>query len=166
MRVAEVILVVHQVDGDAVEHQLLNAHVLAAPAEVDGEAEHVLHLVAVSVLDAAVVRGDDARVYAQGGEALGQGADHVGEAAGLGYGGALRADEQHGGQAVAALVGQGLLEFTFHLIIILSRRGAPARGEPWRSCVWRLADYLACLRGFLRGGLFALGGGLLGVKRK
>ena len=91
-------------------------HVLAAPAEVDGEAEHVLHLVGVPVLDAAVVGGYDPRVYAERGEALGQGADDVGEAAGLGDGGALGADEQHAGQAVAALLGQGLLEFAFHCV--------------------------------------------------
>ena len=45
--VAEVVLVVHEVDSDAVEHELLYAAVLAAPAEVHGEAEHMLDPVAV-----------------------------------------------------------------------------------------------------------------------
>ena len=65
----------------------------------------VLHLVAVPVLHAAVIGGYHARVYAERREALGQGPDNVGEAAGLGYGRALGAHEQYGRQTVAAFVG-------------------------------------------------------------
>ena len=114
--VAEVVLVVDEVDGHAVDHKPLYAHVLAAPAEVDRETEHVLDLVAVPVLHTAVIGGYHARVYAERREALGQGPDNVGEAAGLGYGRALGAHEQYGRQTVAAFVGQSLLEFTFHCI--------------------------------------------------
>ena len=86
-------------------HEPLDANILAAPAEVHRKAEHVLDLVVVLVLYHAVVRGDDARVHAEGGEALGQRADDVGQAAGLGDGRALgEAHEQYGRQPVAAFV--------------------------------------------------------------
>ena len=61
---AEILLVVHEIEGDAGIIQLFNAHVLAAPAEVDVEVEHMLHLRTPFLADGLVQGQDDANVLA------------------------------------------------------------------------------------------------------
>ena len=78
--VAEVVLAVHKVDRHAVQHELFYPGVLRAPAEMYVEMEHMLRLSGVSVLYAAMVRRDDARVYPELFQGLWQRADHVREA--------------------------------------------------------------------------------------
>ena len=112
--VAEVLLVIDQIDGDAVQLQLFQAHISVAPAQSGIEVEHMLHLVGILILDAAVVWGNDSGVDAQLLQRLGQGAHHVGQAAGLGQRGALSGHQQHIGHLGAAALLQHFLEFLFH----------------------------------------------------
>ena len=69
---AEVVLVVHEVDGHAVHVQALDAHIGVAPAEPDAEIHHMLGHFVVFFLDAAVVGRDDARVHPELSERLRQ----------------------------------------------------------------------------------------------
>ena len=112
--VAEIKLVVHKVDDDAVEQQPLNADVLMPPAEVDIEVCQVRDLSGVFVLDHTVIRRDDACVKAERREALRQRADHVRETAGLGQRRALGGCQQHAGQVAAPLFGERCAQFGFH----------------------------------------------------
>ena len=57
-------LVVDEIYGHAVENELLYADVFLTPAKLCIEIEHVFDLIGVFVLDAAVIRYYDARIYA------------------------------------------------------------------------------------------------------
>jgi len=112
--VAEIKLVVHEVNDDAVEQQPLDADVLVPPAEVDIKIRQVRDLRCVLFLDHAVVRRDDARVEAERGQTFRQRADNVRKAAGLGQRRALGGCQQHAGQVAAAFFGQRCAQFGFH----------------------------------------------------
>ena len=112
--VAEIKLVVHEVDDDAVEQQPLDADVLMPPAEIDIKIRQVRDLGCVFFLDHAVVRRDDACVKAERGQTFRQCADDVCKAAGLGQRCALGGRQQHAGQVAAALFGQRCAQFRFH----------------------------------------------------
>ena len=88
----EVILVVEEVVGHAVDLSLEQAAVLAAPAHRDGVVGHIFQLVAE--LQVAVQRHDDAGVHAVLDQSLGQRASHIGQTAGLRKGGCFRSSIQ------------------------------------------------------------------------
>ena len=113
--VAEILLVVHQVDHNVVQHQLFNAHIGLAPAQVAVEMEHMLRLPGILVFDDPVIGDDDPGVDAQLGQGFGQGAHHIGKTAGLCQRSALRRTQQHCGQLAPALFLQHLTKFLFHL---------------------------------------------------
>ena len=81
---AEIVFVIQQIDGDAVQIQLFQAHVLTAPAQVEPEIGQVAHLIAVFFLDAAVIGYHHPAVETHAVQIGGQGAHHVGQTAGLG----------------------------------------------------------------------------------
>ena len=112
--VAEIKLVVHKVDDDAVEQQPLDADVLVPPAEVDIKIRQMRDLRCVLFLDHAVVRRDDACVKAQRGQTFWQRADNIRETAGLGQRRALGGCQQHAGEVAAAFFGQRCAQFGFH----------------------------------------------------
>ena len=112
--VAEIKLVVHEVDDDAVEQQPLDADVLVPPAEVDIKIRQMRDLRCVLFLDHAVVRRDDARVKAERGQTFRQRADHVCKTAGLGQRCTFGGCQQHAGQVAAPLFGQRCAQFGFH----------------------------------------------------
>ena len=88
----EVILVVQEVVGHAVDLSLEQAAVLAAPAHGHRVVGDILQLVAH--FQVAVQRHDDAGIHAVLDQSLGQGACHVGQTAGLGKGGRFRSGIQ------------------------------------------------------------------------
>ena len=112
--VAEIKLVVHKVDDDAVEQQPLDADVLVPPAEVDIKIRQMRDLRCVLFLDHAVVRRDDACVKAERGQTFRQRADNICKAAGLGQRRALGGCQQHAGEVAAAFFGQRCAQFGFH----------------------------------------------------
>ena len=112
--VAEIVLVVDQIDDDAVEHQLLHTDIAVLPADLGVEVQHMLHAVAILILDDAVIGDHDARVQAERGEGLRQCADHVGETAGFGQRRALRGDQQNRGWVDPALAVKNIAEFFVH----------------------------------------------------
>ena len=112
--VAEIKLIVHEVDDDAVEQQPLDADVLVPPAEVDIKIRQMRDLRCVLFLDHAVVRRDDACVKAERGQTFRQCADDVRKAAGLCQRRALGGCQQHAGQVAAAFFGQRCAQFGFH----------------------------------------------------
>ena len=113
--VAEILLIVHQVDDHAVQYQLFNAHIGLAPAQIAVEMEHMLGLPGILVFDDPVIGDDDPGVDAQPGQGFGQGAHHIGKTACLCQRGALRRTQQHCGQLTAALFLQHFTKFLFHL---------------------------------------------------
>ena len=64
------------------------------------------------------------------------------------------------GRRVAALFGEGLLEFAFHVSSSFRQRAAR---PPGACAVYFEPDFAAALR---EAGFFGFGAGLLGVKRK
>ena len=86
---AEVVLIVHKVERDALVHQGLDAAVLVTPAQLDLKLALVLHLLAEGIGDGAVQRQDDAHVHALALQHGRQSARHVGQAAGLDKGDTL-----------------------------------------------------------------------------
>ena len=84
---AEVILVIHEVEGHALIFKALHAAVLAAPAKLDLKLAFELHLADILFRDGGVERQDDAHVVALRLEHGGKRAHHVGQTAGL--------DERH-----------------------------------------------------------------------
>ena len=88
----EVILVVQEVVGHAVDLSLEQAAVLAAPAHGHRVVGDILQLVAH--FQVAVQRHDDAGIHAVLDQSLGQGACHIGQTAGLGKGGRFRSGIQ------------------------------------------------------------------------
>ena len=86
---AEVVLIVHEVERDALIDQGLDAAVLVTPAQLDLKLALILHLLAEGIGDGAVQRQDDAHVDALALQHGGQGARHVGQAAGLDKGDAF-----------------------------------------------------------------------------
>ena len=83
----EVILVVDKVEGDAVVFRLEQAAVLAAPAHRHAEVGDIGQPVAE--FQVAIQRHDHTAVDAVAHQSLGQGAGHIGQAAGFGKGGCL-----------------------------------------------------------------------------
>ena len=81
--VAEVILVIHQVDDGAVHIQLFQAGIAAPPAQVHVDAAYMLDPVVIFSLDAVMEGGDDPGVEAHFAQALGQCAGHVSQTAGF-----------------------------------------------------------------------------------
>ena len=112
--VAEIELVVDQVDHDPVKHEPLQPDVLVPPAEVNVKVSHVGDALRVFVFDDAVVGNDDARVDAERAKTLRQGADHVGQTAGFGQRRAFRRGQQHARQRVAAFFAKRGSQFLFH----------------------------------------------------
>ena len=112
--VAEIKLVVHEVNDDAVEQQPLDADVLVPPAEVNIKIRQMRDLRCVLFLDHAVVRRDDACVKAERGQTFRQRADNICKAAGLGQRRALGGCQQHAGEVAAAFFGQRCAQFGFH----------------------------------------------------
>ena len=98
--VAEIVFAVHQVDGQAVQLQLLQPGVLVPPAQVHIDVGHVLHPVGVFLLDTAVIGRDDPGLKALIGQGPGQAPRHVRQAPGLAQRGALRRRQQHGRQGL------------------------------------------------------------------
>ena len=80
---AEVILVIHEIEGHALIFEALDAAILAAPAKLDLKLTFQLHLADVLLRDGGVQRQDDAHVRALRLEHRGERADHVGQTAGL-----------------------------------------------------------------------------------
>jgi len=114
--VAEIKLVVHEVNDDAVEQQPLDADVLVPPAEVNIKIRQMRDLRCVLFLDHAVVRRDDACVKAERGQTFRQRADNICKAAGLGQRRALGGCQQHAGEVAAAFFGQRCAQFGFHSV--------------------------------------------------
>ena len=94
---AEVILVIHEVEGHALIFKALHAAVLAAPAKLDLKFALELHLADILLGDGGVQRQDDAHVVALRLEHGGKRAHHVGQAAGLdkGYAFGRRKENLH-----------------------------------------------------------------------
>ena len=80
---AEVVVVVHEVERDALIHEGLDAAVLLAPAQLHLKLALELHVLGVLLRDGGVERQDDAHVVAALLEHRGERADHVGQTAGL-----------------------------------------------------------------------------------
>ena len=80
---AEVILVIHEIEGHALIFKALDAAVLAAPAKLDLKLAFELHLADILLRDGGVQRQNDAHVVALRLEHGGKRAHHVGQAAGL-----------------------------------------------------------------------------------
>ena len=120
--IAVIALVVHEIDDYAVDHELLNADILMAPAEINVKIGHVLDAPAELLLDDPVIRRDDARIHAEIREILRQRADHVGETAGLRQRRTFRRGEQHTRQLPAMLFRQFVFEKFFHILSPLSGR--------------------------------------------
>ena len=78
---AEILLVVHEIEGDIIVDEFLDAHILAPPAEVHIEEHHVLHLAAPLLVDGLIQGQNDAHVLPRLFDLLRQCADHVGQAA-------------------------------------------------------------------------------------
>ena len=116
--VAEILLVVDQIEDDAVHDQLFNADIGQTPAELAVEMAEMLGLAGVFILDDAVIGGDDARVDIQRTEGLGQCADHVGKTSGLGQRHALGGGEEHLRHLLAPALLQHIAEFLFHLLFL------------------------------------------------
>ena len=112
--VPEILLIIHQVDHNTVQHQLFNAHIGLAPAQIAVEMEHMLSLPGIFVFDDPVIRDDDSGVNAQSGQRLGESPHHIGKTAGLGQRGALRRTQQHCGQLASSLFLQHITKFLFH----------------------------------------------------
>ncbi len=112
--VSEEALVVHEVDGHAVQLQLFDPDVLAPPAELDIEEEQMLDPVGEALLDTAVIGGDDARVDAEPAERPRQRPDHVGEASGLGQGRALGRGQQDAGHLPPSLFREQFAKLSLH----------------------------------------------------
>ena len=92
---AEILLVIHEIVGDAGIFQRFDADILPAPAEVDVEVQHVLHLLAPFRTDGLIKGEDDANVLAGLQDLPGQRADHVRKAAGFDERHALRCCEEY-----------------------------------------------------------------------
>ena len=92
---AEVVLVVQEVVGHAVLFQLLNAAVLAAPAQLHVEVEHELHIGLILLVDGGVHGQDDANIMALLAEHGSQRADHVRQTAGLDKGYAFAGSKEN-----------------------------------------------------------------------
>ena len=84
---AEVILVVDEIEGDAVLLQHLNAAVLLAPAKLDLEVDQVAHCVRIFLRDRGVQRQNDAHIMPFAGKNRRQRANNIRQSAGL--------DERH-----------------------------------------------------------------------
>ena len=75
---AEVVVVVHEVERDALIHEGFDAAVLPAPAQLHLKLALELHVLGVLLRDGGVQRQDDAHVVAALPEHRGKRADHVG----------------------------------------------------------------------------------------
>ncbi len=91
----EVGLVVHEVEVEVLERELLDAAVLVAPGEGHVEVGHVLHLVAVLLRDARVLGQDHGHASARVLEGARKRPRHVAQAAGLGERNGLGGREEH-----------------------------------------------------------------------
>ena len=80
---SEILLVIHEIEGDAGIDQLHDAHVLAAPAEIDIEIEHVLHLIAPALVNGLVQGQDDANILAGLEDLFGKRAYHIRQTTGF-----------------------------------------------------------------------------------
>ena len=91
----EVVLIIHKIIGYPIQLQGLDAAILAAPAQGDGEVADMGHAALKFLRDGGKLGQDDPDVRAQGFELLGQGADHIRQAAGFNKGYALAGSDQN-----------------------------------------------------------------------
>ena len=112
--IAEILFIVNEIYRHAVEHELFYPDVFLPPAELCIEIEHVLDLVGIFILYAAVVRGDDSRVDAELGKRLRERAHNVRQPAGLGERRAFGRDEQNVRQSITPVFTEQITKFLFH----------------------------------------------------
>ncbi len=107
---AKVIAVVHKVVGHAAALQLLNAAVLAPPAQADLKIDHMGHLALIFVRNHAVLGQNDPYIMPLLGQRRGQGAHHISQAARFDKGHAFAGCEQNFHGLFLLLVGHRLYE--------------------------------------------------------
>ena len=121
---AKVIAVVQEVVGDAVQVQLLNAAILAAPAQVHLKVHGVEHPALIALRNAAVFGQDDAHVMPLGGKHRRQGAHHVSQAPRLHKGDALTGGKQNLHGLIASFRADGraakLTLSSYHMVRFLA----------------------------------------------
>ncbi|OQC73771.1 MAG: hypothetical protein BWX45_00301 [Deltaproteobacteria bacterium ADurb.Bin002] len=110
----EVMLVVDEVNRDALPVELFDSHILGSPADVHAEADQMTHAFPVPVFDDAMKRQHQPGIESQPFHLSRQRSDHIRQPSRFGKRRAFRPDHQNRGRSLHFFFSQSFLQCAVH----------------------------------------------------